>query len=122
MNERRAPRSAERQADAVRIAELVESAFHYRGDVTVYMREGGAVTGYLYNRDTRAGERFAQMFETQTGREVSLSYRNITAVHFTGRDAAAAADERFEAIQGRRQERAEAAPSPPHVQVAGDGS
>ena len=77
------------------------SAFQYRGDVTVHTGDGSAVTGYLFNRDTRASEPFVQLFETRTGREVSLPYRSITGVLFTGRDAAAAADRRFEALQVR---------------------
>lgn len=93
-------------ADAGSVAGLVEQAFHYRGDVTIQMHDGGAVTGYLFNRNIRASEPFAQLFETQTGREVSLPYRDITGVLFTGRDAAAAADRRFETLQDRREEQA----------------
>ncbi|MYA51525.1 MAG: hypothetical protein F4045_07970 [Chloroflexi bacterium] len=83
------------------MAGLVERAFQYRGDVTVHTDDGGTVTGYLFNRDTRASEPFVQLFETQTGREVSVPYRSIADVLFTGRDAAAAADQRFEALQTR---------------------
>ncbi|MXY59099.1 MAG: hypothetical protein F4Y96_01025 [Chloroflexi bacterium] len=83
------------------MAELVERAFQYRGDVTVHTDDGGTVTGYLFNRDTRASEPFVQLFETQTGREVSVPYRSIADVLFTGRDAAAEADQRFEALQTR---------------------
>ncbi|MXW30651.1 MAG: hypothetical protein F4X54_07750 [Chloroflexi bacterium] len=92
---------AAHQGDADGVAELVERAFQYRGDVTVHTDDGGTVTGYLFNRDTRASEPFVQLFETQTGREVSVPYRSIADVLFTGRDAAAAADQRFEALQTR---------------------
>ncbi len=101
MHEHEAPAPTAHQGDADGVAGLVERAFQYRGDVTVHTDDGGAVTGYLFNRDTRASEPFIQLFETQTGREVSLPYRSITDVLFTGRDAAAEADQRFEALQTR---------------------
>ncbi len=85
------------------VEDLVERAFHYRGDVTIHTNDGGALTGYLFNRNGRAGEPSAQMFETQTGREVSIPYRTITDVQFTGRDTAAASAERFEAFQDRQE-------------------
>ena len=105
MDDRRTPAAAQ-EAGADSVARLVERAFHYRGDVTVHTDDGGSVTGYLFNRDARASEPFVQLFETQSGREVSLPYRSIASVRFTGRDAAAAADQHFEALKDRREERA----------------
>ena len=107
MNEHETPAGTAHEGDPDGVAGLVERAFHYRGDVTVHTGDGGAVTGYLFNRDARASEPFVQLFETQTGREVSLPYRSIAEVLFTGRDAAAAADQRFEALQHWREEQAD---------------
>ena len=84
------------------VADLVERAFHYRGDVTLWTADGGAVTGYLFNRNFRAAEPFAQLFETTTGRELSIPYRNITGLELTGRDAAAASARHFEDFQQRQ--------------------
>ena len=77
------------QSGGEEIAALVERAFHYRGDVAVTTASGLEVTGYLFNRDTRAEDPCAQLFETATGREVTISYRDIRDVLFTGRDTAA---------------------------------
>lgn len=96
------PHTASQGAEGA-VEELVERAFHYRGDVTVRTDDGGSVTGYLFNRDARAREPFAQLFETGTGREVSIPYLAITDVQLTGRDAAAASVERFEAFQDRQE-------------------
>ena len=71
------------------IAALVERAFHYRGDVTVRTAEGLDVTGYLFNRDARSEAPWAQLFETDSRREVEILYRDIRDVLFTGRDTAA---------------------------------
>lgn len=71
------------------ISALVERAFHFRGDVTVRTAAGVDVTGYLFNRDAGAEAPRAQLFETETGREVEVLYEDIRDVLFTGRDAAA---------------------------------
>ena len=101
MDERELPLRAARQEAGGGVAELVEHAFHYRGDVTVNMENGGSVTGYLFNRDDRVSEPFVQLFETLTGREISIPYRSISDVQFTGRDAAAESVRHFEAFQER---------------------
>lgn len=102
MNEHRPPPHAASQGADGRVEELVERAFHYRGDITISTDDGGSLTGYLFNRNASAAEPFAQLFETGTGREVSIPYRTITDVRLTGRDAAAVSVERFEAFQDRQ--------------------
>ena len=102
MSEHRLPVHAELEKAENDVAELVERAFQYRGDVTIRTDDGGSLTGYLFNRDARSSEPFAQLFETHTGREVSIPYRTIVQVLFTGRDTAAASVERFETFQHRQ--------------------
>ena len=70
------------------ITNLIERAFQYRGDVTVERVDGQPVTGYLFNRNARCSEPFVQVFETSTGSEITILYRAITQIRFTGRDAA----------------------------------
>lgn len=103
MNEPHTP--AARQADAGSIAGLIERAFHYRGDVTLDTDDGASVTGYLFNRNVRVTEPFVQLFVTGSGDEVSIPYRAITRVLFTGRDASTASVDHFEAFQGRQERR-----------------
>ena len=101
MNEHRPPLHAARQGSDNDVDELVERAFHYRGDVTILTDNDGSLTGYLFNRNARASEPFIQLFETATGRQLSIPYQDITQVLFTGRDTAAASVKRFEAFQDR---------------------
>ena len=103
MNEHRSTLHAESQGSGNDVDELVERAFHYRGDVTIRTDNDDSLTGYLFNRDTRASEPFAQLFETETGRELRVLYRDIIQVLFTGRDVAAASVKRFEAFQDRQE-------------------
>ena len=102
MNEHRSTLRVASQGAAKDVEDLVERAFHYRGDVTIRTIDDDSLTGYLFNRDARASEPFAQLFETQTGREIRIPYRNITQVLFTGRDVAAASVKHFEAYQDRQ--------------------
>ena len=102
MNEHSSPLRVESQGAGNGVEDFVERAFHYRGDVTIRTTDGGSLTGYLFNRDARASEPFALMFETETGHEVRIPYRDITQVLFTGRDVAAASVKHFEAFQDRQ--------------------
>ena len=75
--------------DAATLAEVIELAFDYRGDVTIVRRDGTEVVGYLYNRDTAVARPFVQVFEQRGGDALTLPYADIQTVRFTGRDTAA---------------------------------
>ena len=96
------------------IEALVERAFRYRGDVTVWIADGSPVTGYLFDRNARAGEPYVRLFEAASGDEVSMLYRNITDIQFTGQDAASASVQRFREFQGRQDSRPQADPVEDH--------
>ena len=81
--------------------DLVERAFQYRGDVTVEMVDGQPVTGYLFNRNASCSDPFVQLFETTTGREITIPYKCISQIQFSGRDAAEASVRHFD--DSRRQ-------------------
>lgn len=75
--------------DAATLADVVERAFDYRGDVTLARADGSEVEGYLFNRDADAPEPFVQVFPTAGGDPLTIPYREIRAIRFTGRDTAA---------------------------------
>lgn len=104
MVEDRSPHDVAGEDAGDTIEELIERAFQYRGDVTIQTDDGKSLTGYLFNRNTRATQPFVQLFETGTGREVSISYDNITDVLLTGRDAAAVSVRHFEVFQQKWKE------------------
>ena len=70
------------------LAEVVEHAFDYRGDVTVVRRDGAELVGYLFNRDADAATPFVQLFAASGGDPVTIPYAEIRAIRFTGRDTA----------------------------------
>jgi hypothetical protein len=75
--------------DAATLADVLDHAFDYRGDVTLELADGARVDGYLFNRDRDAVEPFVQVFAREGGDAVTIPYARIRAVRFTGRDTAA---------------------------------
>jgi len=75
--------------DAATLAEVVDRAFDYRGDVTVVLDDGRELVGYLFNRTRDVAEPFVQMFERENAGPSRVPYARIRAIRFTGRDTAA---------------------------------
>ena len=75
--------------DAAALAEVVDRAFDYRGDVTLVLADGGQVDGYLFNRNRDVAEPFVQMFARDGGEPATIPYARIRSIRFTGRDTAA---------------------------------
>jgi hypothetical protein len=73
----------------VSLADVIERAFDYRGNVTLVRRDGTELVGYLFNRNTRAVEPFVQMYDTAGAGPITIPYVAIRAIRFTGKDPAA---------------------------------
>ncbi len=73
------------------IREALEKAFDYRGDITLTLKDGNKVEGYLYDRST--GKSFADSYiriiATAGQQRVKVAYADVAALAFTGRDTAA---------------------------------
>ncbi len=69
----------------------LERAFDYRGDVTLTQKDGTKIEGYLFDR--RSGKTLADSYVRvlpKTGNQrLSISFADIAALAFTGRDTAA---------------------------------
>jgi hypothetical protein len=76
-------------ADAAALAEVVEHAFDYRGDVTLMLADGARIDGYLFNRDRDAAEPFVQVFASNADTPLTIPYERIRSIAFTGKDTAA---------------------------------
>ena len=90
--------------DAATLAEVVDRAFDYRGDVTVLLDDGRELIGYLFNRNRDVAEPFVQMFEREGSSPASIPYARIRAIRFTGKDTAAGNS--YAAWRERRQAKA----------------
>jgi hypothetical protein len=73
---------------AAETMEAVELAFDYRGDVTVVLRSGQSVGGYIYNRHVSASDSYLELFPTDHPDPQRISYLEIATIAFTGEDTA----------------------------------
>jgi hypothetical protein len=76
-------------ADPVTLAEIIERAFDYRGDVTLVLDDGARLEGYLFNRNRDVVQPFVQMFVRGEPDPATVPYARIREVRFTGKDTAA---------------------------------
>jgi hypothetical protein len=71
------------------LAEVIEHAFDYRGNVTVVGRDGSELVGYLFNREAGGPDPFVELIDETGERRLRLRYADIASIRFTGRDTAA---------------------------------
>ena len=77
------------------VREALEKAFDYRGDVTLTRKDGSVVEGYLYDRRSEPTLEASVVRVMPTPKDgqayerVMVSYADIAALSFSGRDTAA---------------------------------
>ncbi|VVM05664.1 hypothetical protein MAMC_00741 [Methylacidimicrobium cyclopophantes] len=75
-------------ATATNLADQIEKAFRYRGDVTLRLRGGRHLTGFVYNRFGEGADAFVEVMLSEGAGSVSISAREIEEIVFSGPDAA----------------------------------
>ena len=70
------------------LAEAVELAFDYRGDVTVSLKSGESLSGYLFNRQVKGADSSIEVFPSDSPQARQIRYDQIVAIAFTGEDTA----------------------------------
>jgi hypothetical protein len=75
--------------EEIRVA--LEKAFDYRGDVTITRKDGSKIEGYLFDRRSAATlkDSLVRLYPKSSNEKISISYADIAALAFTGRDTAA---------------------------------
>lgn len=74
------------------IREALEKAFDYRGDVTITLKQGDVVEGYIFDRRTGSSltDSLVRIIPAKGDRvKRSVVYSDIAALAFSGRDTAA---------------------------------
>jgi len=75
--------------DDLRVA--LEKAFDYRGDIQLTLKDGRVLEGYIFDR--RSGDTLAassvRIIPAKERTKISVSFADVAAVAFTGRDTAA---------------------------------
>jgi hypothetical protein len=70
--------------------DAVERAFDYRGDVTITMKDGREIAGFVFNRVAEnVAEPYLEYYPRTEDEPRRLDYREIARIAFAGADAAA---------------------------------
>ena len=69
-------------------AEAIDAAFDYRGNVTIFLRTGEDLCGYISNRNSSVAEPFLEIFPKDSGPVRRVAYSQVRGLEFTGRDTA----------------------------------
>jgi len=77
-----------RPASAAELAEAVELAFDYRGDVTLGLASGEIIAGYLFNRHAKGECPSIEFFPEDAATPRTIVYSAILSIAFTGEDTA----------------------------------
>lgn len=70
------------------LAEAIEQAFDYRGDVTLELHSGQVVEGYVSNRDASTDQPSLQVFPRDGSSLAHIQYSEIKTIRFSGKDTA----------------------------------
>lgn len=73
------------------IRAAVDLAFDYRGDVTLLLKDGQVLEGYIFDRASapRLQDCVLRLIPRDTDEKVKVAYADLSRLSFTGRDAAA---------------------------------
>jgi hypothetical protein len=89
--------------EEIRLA--LEKAFDYRGDVSINLKSGEKIEGYIFDR--RSGrslsDSIVRLYPKSGSQKISISYADIAALAFSGKDTAAGKS--WEAWMKRYQEK-----------------
>jgi hypothetical protein len=69
----------------------LKKAFDYRGDVAITKKDGSKIDGYIFDRvtGTTLDTSFVRILPRDSNQRVRISYAEIAALAFSGRDPAA---------------------------------
>ena len=70
------------------LAEAIELAFDYRGDITIELRFGESMSGYLFNREVHGADSWVEVFPVSSSETRRVRYDEIATVAFSGEDTA----------------------------------
>ena len=73
------------------LRQALEKAFDYRGDITITRKDGSKIEGYIFDRrsGTTLKESLVRLYPKNSSDKITVSYADVAALAFTGRDTAA---------------------------------
>jgi len=79
-------------ASVSEIHEALEKAFDYRGDLTITLKTGQKIDGYIFDRKIKGpalSDWFIRVMPKDQPGKLTIPYSDVAALAFTGRDTAA---------------------------------
>ena len=78
-------------ANEEELRKALEQAFDYRGDVSITRKDDTRIEGYIFDRrsGTSLADSFVRLVPKNGSPKIKISYAEIAALAFTGRDMAA---------------------------------
>jgi transcriptional antiterminator Rof (Rho-off) len=73
---------------AEQLKHLIELAFDYRGDVTLELRSGERLEGYVYHRNSQEPSPSLKVFPKNQAGTREVGYEDIVSLAFSGEDTA----------------------------------
>lgn len=67
---------------------IIELAFDYRGDVTLELRSGSHLEGYVFDRNHHGPEPYLKIFPKEGTEARRVPFEEIVAIAFSGEDTA----------------------------------
>jgi hypothetical protein len=78
-------------ADEAEVREALEKAFDYRGDITLTLKNGSVIEGYIFDRKSGGpalADCLVRLLPKDRDERVSVRYSEIARIEFSGRDTA----------------------------------
>jgi hypothetical protein len=77
-------------ADPAELFKALDQAFDYRGDVTLTLRDGRTIEGFIYDRRRGQGlaDSVVRMMPANSEHRMNISYADIAGLQFSGKDTA----------------------------------
>ena len=69
--------------------DALEKAFDYRGDITITLKDGGKIVGYVFNRESKVAEPYAEVYPADKDEKIKVFYKDVAGLFFSGVDTAA---------------------------------
>jgi hypothetical protein len=72
------------------ILQALDQAFDYRGDITLTLKSGQQIEGYLFDRKVgkTLSDSFAKILPKDNSPRMTIAYIDIAKLEFTGKDTA----------------------------------
>jgi len=70
------------------LIDAAKAAVEYRGDVSISLKNGEEITGYIFNRVSDVAIPYIELFTKNSDKKIKIECQNISRLVFSGRDMA----------------------------------